>query len=52
MLKINLENGQNGTDKKKKKQKLVKHKRKNWSKTDISEVEKGIDELRQEVLTG
>lgn len=51
MLKINLENGQNGTDKKKK-QKLVKHKRKNWSKTDISEVEKGIDELRQEQLTG
>jgi hypothetical protein len=37
---------------KKTKQKLVKHKRKNWRKTDISEVEKGIDDLRQEQLTG
>ena len=37
---------------KKKKQKLVKHKHKNWRKTDISDVEKGIDDLRQEQLTG
>lgn len=37
---------------KKKKQKLVKHKRKNWKKTDISEVEKGIDDLRHQELTG
>ena len=35
-----------------KKQKLVKHKHKNWSKIDISDVERGIDELRQEKLTG
>jgi hypothetical protein len=38
--------------KKKKKQQLVKHKRKNWAKTDISEVEKGIDDLRQQKRTG
>ena len=37
---------------KKKKQQLVKHKRKNWSKTDIADVEQGMDELRQEQLTG
>ena len=39
-------------DVKKKKQKLVKHKHKNWSKIDISEVEKGIDDLRHQELTG
>ena len=37
---------------KKKKQKLVKHKRKNWKKTDISEIEEGIEDLRQQELTG
>jgi hypothetical protein len=37
---------------KKKKQQLVKHKRKNWKKLDISEVEQGIEELRQQELTG
>ena len=37
---------------KKKKQQLVKHKRKNWSKTDIADVEQGMEELRQEQLTG
>ena len=36
----------------KKKQKLVKHRRKNWAKTDIAEVEKGIEELRQQELLG
>ena len=36
----------------KRKQKLVKHRRKNWKKTDISEVEQGIEELRKEELTG
>ena len=50
---LNLELNTSNDDKtKKKKQKLVKHKRKNWSKTDISEVERGIDELRKEQLTG
>ena len=38
--------------KKKKKQQLVKHRRKNWAKTDISEVEKGIEDLRQQKRTG
>ena len=47
MLKLGDQNGE-----KKKKQKLVKHKRKNWSKTDISDVEKGIDDLRHQELTG
>jgi hypothetical protein len=36
----------------KKKQKLVKHKRKNWSKTNIDDVERGIDDLRHQKLTG
>ena len=53
MKMLNLELNTSNDDKtKKKKQKLVKHKRKNWSKTDISEVERGIDELRKEQLTG
>lgn len=37
---------------KSKKQTLVKHKRKNWKKTDISEIEQGIEDLRQQELTG
>lgn len=49
MLKLDLNPSDSS---KKKKQKLVKHKRKNWKKTDISEVEQGIDELRQEQLAG
>lgn len=55
MLTLNLEDGLNGSvaeKDKKKKQKLVKHRRKNWAKTDISDVERGIDELRQEELSG
>ena len=40
------------TKSKKTKQRLVKHRRKNWAKTDISEIEKGIDELRHEERTG
>jgi hypothetical protein len=54
MLSIDLENNLNGpaTNGAKKKQKLVKHKRKNWRKTDISEIEQGIEELRKEELTG
>jgi hypothetical protein len=51
MLKLDL-NTSNDDKTTKKKQKLVKHKRKNWSKTDISDVERGIDELRKEQLTG
>lgn len=35
-----------------KKQQLVKHKRKNWKKTDIDDIERGIDDLRQQELTG
>ena len=35
-----------------KKQQLVKHKRKNWRKTDIDDIERGIDDLRQQELTG
>lgn len=38
--------------KKTKKQQLVKHRRKNWKKTDISEIEQGIDDLRQQQITG
>lgn len=38
--------------KKTKKQQLVKHKRKNWKKTDIADIEQGIDDLRQQQLTG
>jgi hypothetical protein len=38
--------------KKKKKQKLVKHRRKNWSKTDISEIENAIEDLKHQELTG
>ncbi len=55
MLTIDLENNLNGSTAAanvKKKQKLVKHKRKNWRKTDISEVEQGIEELRKEERTG
>jgi hypothetical protein len=37
---------------KRRKQKLVKHKRKNWKKTDISEIERSIDELKHEMRTG
>lgn len=54
MLNPELDMPSSGSDLKqaKKKQKLVKHKRKNWKKTDISEVEQGIEELRQEQLLG
>ncbi len=38
--------------KKSKKQQLVKHKRKNWKKTDLDDVEQGIDDYRQQQLTG
>jgi hypothetical protein len=37
---------------KKRKQKLVKHKRKNWKKTDIVEIEEKIDDLRQQERSG
>jgi hypothetical protein len=55
MLKIinNNANEENAiASKKPKKQKLVKHKHKNWSKLDVSDIERGIDNLRQEQLTG
>lgn len=55
MLSLNLDDALTRGDldqKKKKKQKLVKHKRKNWAKTDISEVEQGIEELKQQQLAG
>ena len=54
MLKIinNKDEMDSHVIKKSKKQKLVKHKHKNWSKLDVSEIEKGIDALRQEQLTG
>jgi hypothetical protein len=54
MLNPNLEMLPSSSEilKKKKKQTLVKHKRKNWSKTDIQEVERGIDDLRHQQLTG
>ena len=43
----------NGDEKKKvKKQKLVKHRRKNWAKTDISDVERQIDEFKKQKLAG
>lgn len=51
MLTLNLEDPlKSGTtdQNKKKKQKLVKHKRKNWKKTDIVEIEQGVEELRQQ----
>ena len=41
-----------GNEIKKRKQKLVKHKRKNWKKTDIVEIEDKIDDLRQQERTG
>ena len=44
--------GTDGNVIKKRKQKLVKHKRKNWKKTDIAEIEKSIDDLRHEERTG
>ena len=34
------------------KQKLVKHRRKNWKKTDISEIEQGYEDLRQQQRSG
>lgn len=37
---------------KKRKQKLVKHRRKNWKKTDISEIETRYEELKQEERSG
>lgn len=51
MLTLNLEDTLKSglpDQNRKKKQKLVKHKRKNWKKTDIDEVEQGIDDLRQQ----
>ncbi|CAF0745882.1 unnamed protein product [Brachionus calyciflorus] len=55
MLTLNLEDQlskDNGESGKKKKQKLVKHRRKNWKKTDIAEVEQGIEDLRQQQRSG
>jgi len=54
MLNPSLDMPTSGSEliKKKKKQQLVKHKRKNWKKTDISEVEEGIEDLRQQKRTG
>ncbi len=53
MLKIiNNDESMEIASKKPKKQKLVKHKHKNWSKLDVSDIERGIDNLRQEQLTG
>lgn len=46
-LSLNTESSE-----KPKKQKLVKHKRKNWKKTDITEIEQGHDDLKQQELTG
>lgn len=37
---------------KKRKQKLVKHKRKNWKKTDLTEIEKAIEDVKHEERTG
>lgn len=37
---------------KKRKQRLVKHKRKNWKKTDLAEIEKNIEDLKHEERTG
>lgn len=34
------------------KQKLVKHKRKNWKKTDINEIEQGYEDLLQQRRSG
>ncbi|RNA22811.1 glioma tumor suppressor candidate region protein 2 [Brachionus plicatilis] len=51
MLTLNLEDSlKSGVSDqiRKKKQKLVKHKRKNWKKTGIVEVEQGIDDFRQQ----
>lgn len=55
MLTLNLEDTLKSSlsdQIRKKKQKLVKHKRKNWKKTDIDEVEQGIDDLRQQKIHG
>ncbi len=48
MLKTN--NGESLA--KRPKQKLVKHKRKNWRKTDLGDIERSIDELKHEMRTG
>jgi hypothetical protein len=47
-IKIN----DSGNQIKKRKQKLVKHKHKNWKKTDISEIETKFDDLRQQERSG
>lgn len=44
--------GESEGQKRPKKQKLVKHRRKNWAKTDISDVERSIDDLRRQKLAG
>ena len=41
-----------GNEIKKRKQRLVKHKRKNWKKTDLSEIEQSIEDLKHEQRTG
>lgn len=54
MAPIKFVNGgvKTNDEKRPKKQKLVKHRRKNWAKTDISDVEKQIDELNKQKLAG
>lgn len=52
MSPIKFIHGDKSDQKRPKKQKLVKHRRKNWAKTDISEVEERIDEIRKEKLAG
>lgn len=44
--------GESEGQKRPKKQKLVKHRRKNWAKTDISDVERSVDDLRRQKLAG
>lgn len=52
MKPIKFIDGEKEGKKKPKKQKLVKHRRKNWAKTDISDVEKQIDDLNRQKLAG
>lgn len=52
MLSLNIQNDNESEKKVTKKQKLVKHRRKNWSKTDISDVEKQIEDFNRQKLAG
>lgn len=55
MLTLHLEDeaSQSTSNKSKvKKQKLVKHRRKNWSKTDIAEIEEQVNEFNRQKLAG